>query len=370
MTNRFLDKGKCNIVLDGQWGSTGKGKLAAYLGDREELAAVTADFNSNAGHTFVLEDDTSHVLHHLPCSVVNLDAMVIIGASAGITVEKLLQEIDELDKYGVADRLAIHPMAGIITEDDALAERSELKGTGFIGSTQKGVGAALVRKVMRRAPTAKDIPELKPFIQDTTAYLASTLRGGGTVLAETAQGFDLSLNHGHSYPYVTSRDVTTASALNNLGLPPHCLGRVWGSLRAFPIRVGHIYDDAGVKTGDSGPYYRDQVEYEWDELSDLMGQTLRPELTTVTKRQRRIFSWSWMQYEKFLRVCAPTDLFVNFVNYIHKSNYAVRSQSLLSSSAKSFVTEIHGCGIDAWGRPPKVSLLGTGPKMEDMVEIA
>jgi adenylosuccinate synthase len=72
-------------------------------------------------------------------------------------------------------------------------------------------------------------------------------------------------------------------------------------------------DESGVEIGNSGPVYPDQEELSWDEV----GQA--PEYTTVTKRKRRIFTWSDMQYAEGIRVLRPDLVFCNFLNYVPDS---------------------------------------------------
>ena len=63
------------------------------------------------------------------------------------------------------------------------------------------------------------------------------------------------------------------------------------SLRTFPIRVGNIVDADGKELGNSGPFHPDSVETTFAALG------VPEELTTVTKRVRRIASFSQQQYK-------------------------------------------------------------------------
>lgn len=354
------------MVMDGQWGSTGKGKLVGYLALRNEIAAATCNFMSNAGHTFTSDDGKKLVTCQLPTSVVNSDTLLILNAGAAITVKKLLQEIEET---GCASRLLIHPHAVIITEADLAYEAASLKK---ISSTLKGCGGALARKVMRQAMLAKDCPELKAWIGDTTGTVHKLLHSGGTVLVEGAQGFDLSLNHGFEYPYVTSRDVTTMSILNDAAIPFRYLGDVYGCLRACPIRVGDQYESDGTKVGTSGPYYADQAELTWEQLRHMSGATRDlVERTTVTQKVRRVFTFSYTQMHRFIDVCSPTHLFMNFINHVDARDEGKRSFGELSTASKTFLSQIQHSLEKRASRfmPPRLSLVGTGAPDSDMVEV-
>lgn len=364
--------GRMNIVLDGQWGSTGKGKLAAWLAEEYAVELAVCDFQTNAGHTVVMDDGTKHVLQQLPvAAAVRRDCVLAINAGASLTLGKLFEEIDAFD---AADRLIIHPHAVIVTDS---CREFEAQNLNRISSTLKGCGAALGMKAMRHPSVvlAKDVPELRKWVRDTTPVILDFLASGKMVMGEGAQGFDLSLNHGHEYPYVTSRDVSTASFLSNACLPPQMLGHVYGCVRTFPIRVGNAFDAAGEQIGHSGPWYKDQEELSWEDVTRISDSKVDLlERTTVTQKVRRVFTFSFQQYEKFVRACAPTHIFLNFVNYIDARATGVREWKSLPAEVHTFVRELRTSGARAVNAftnlpIPEVKFLGTGPKMSDMVEV-
>jgi len=297
--------------MDGQFGSTGKGALNAYLAHRRQYDICVSNAAPNAGHTFDLADGKGkRTTFHLPITgVMNKDALIYLCAGAIIDPELLAQE---LVTFGVhPSRVIVHPRAAILLPEHAAQEKAANSGATGLGSTQKGVGASLAAKVARQKGVvlAKDYygvhkTDMTVMALDLAAELE--LKRG---IMEVPQGFDLSLNYGLAYPYCTSRDITVASALNDAGLHPSFLGEVMVSLRTFPIRVGHIYDDQGNQIGDSGPFWPDSIETTWGELG------LPEERTTVTKRVRRVATWSNQQYENMLRTLRPDGVFMNFMNY-------------------------------------------------------
>jgi len=365
-------KGKANIVMDGQWGSTGKGKLVGYLALTNDINAAVCDFMSNAGHTCVDDEGKSLVTCQIPMAFVNTDCMLLINPGAAITIDRLKKELEMFADYKVADRLMIHPHVAIITQEDRDHEK---KAVERISSTLKGCGGSLSRKVMRVAKLAKHEDALAPYIGDTTKATHGILRSGGTVLLEGAQGFDLSINHGWSYPFTTSRDVTTMSILNNAGVPPFYLGDNYGALRTYPIRVGNTYDEDGNEVGYSGDFYDDQHEVDWEFVKAQSGAVKsQEERTTVTNKVRRVFTFSFSQVQRFVEICAPTKIFVNFVNHLNAEDEGKRTMSELSHESISFVdklqyffNEIH-TGFRSVPIP-QISHLGTGAKHSDMVEI-
>lgn len=363
MSDKFLRSG-ANVLFDGQWGSTGKGKLASYLAEKGDPDMATVDFQPNAGHTTVI-GGKEYVLHCIPGSFVNRDTRLVILPAASIRIDQFLQELEMLQDFSVADRIKIHPHTGIVTNNHRRAENEEAQMVS-ISSTRQGTGAALADKIRRQAPLAKDFPELAPYVQDCTEDVQRTARCG-KLLIETAQGFDLSLNYGHRYPYVTSREINTAQALANAGVPPQDVAKVWASLRTYPIRVGNATAEIGgiLIEGNSGPHYPDQREVDWSELSAVMGREVE-EKTTVTKRVRRIFTWSDLQFKRMMAACAPTDLFINFINYIDPAMENRTAYEDITDLANDFVDQVkQQCGAYR----TKVTLLGTGPSQEHMVHL-
>lgn len=299
------------MIIDGQYGSTGKGLIAGWLGRRaKDLDLTVTNAGPNAGHTYVTDGGEEILAFHLPVSGLVSPYKPAMYLSAGCIIDPnvLQQELTKFQKYHATERISVHPRAAIVSDIDRTAEKSEVAGTGFLGSTQKGVGSALARKIMRRARLAADDPNVKHLVMDRPTELDRPETR--TIIMEVPQGMDLSLNHGLAYPYCTSREVSVAQALSDLGVHPYALGDVILSIRTLPIRVGHIYDAAGNKIGDSGPFWPDQQELDWKDLG------VAPELTTVTKRPRRIFSFSVGQLTAAMVRSRPSIVFINFANYV------------------------------------------------------
>lgn len=363
-----MQKGKLNVVLDGQWGSTGKGKLCAYLAEKHDVDVATCDFQTNAGHTVVSDQGEKTVFQQLPVSAIKQTCKLLVNPGATVTLKKLL---DEIEMVGCHKRLMIHPHVAIVNQKALDLEQVMLKR---IASTLKGVGATLGMKAMRHPDLqlAKDVPELAEWIGDTTEELHRYMKLGAMCMAEAAQGFDLSINHGFVYPYVTSRDITTASVLSNAGVPPQLVGDVYGCIRTYPIRVGNHMEN-GVLLGTSGPYYEDQAEITWEDLKDRSGSSKSiEEITTVTKKVRRVFTFSSRQFLRFLRVCYPTHIFINFVNHLDASITGARTWSQMTEPVKAFVKMVEAdcSSLEYAGlSSPIISHLGTGEKQSDMVTI-
>ena len=306
----FIKPGKINMIIDGCLGSTGKGVIAAAIARDNFIHIACASLSPNAGHTFY-ENGQKKITKLLPVAGIwNNDKQQQIYLSAGtvIDVDLLFQEIEEFNID--PNRICIHPRAAVVTQQDR-EEETRQGGIEKIASTQSGAGAARASKLMRKNPLAQDTPKLKDMIG--ILPLHEYLRLGLNVLLESGQGVDLGLDHGLAYPYCTSRDVLPAHLLADLGVHPRYLGSVMLIFRTFPIRVGNIVRD-GKEVGTSGPFWSDSKETTWEELG------VEQEYTTVTKRVRRVATFSLDQYKHSLELVQPTHIFLNFVNYLREED--------------------------------------------------
>ena len=342
---------KAYIVMDGQWGSCGKGLIAGKLALDRKPDGVICNFGPNAGHTFISEEIGPIMTQQLPSGIVHVGAKIFIGPGAIINPEVLLNEIAKFADYNVSERLYIHPRAAIVTQEDINAESATM---GTIGSTKKGVGEALAHKI-RRHPflglpiVAKNCYALKKYVVDEAVF-GTLLLNCETVQIESAQGFELSINHGTSYPQCTSRDVTPEAILNDVGIPRRFLKEVIVALRTYPIRVGHELDEGGEIIGHSGPVYPGQKELTWEHLSKKLGIPLE-EKTTVTGKVRRVFEWSWSQFNRSMHMIGSCSIFINFVNYLTPEEKA------------AFLHDIVIAG-ERYGA--RLGWVGEGPSYEDV----
>jgi adenylosuccinate synthase len=111
--------------------------------------------------------------------------------------------------------------------------------------------------------------QLRPFIKDTSLFLAQAMKDGKRILCEGAQGVMLDVDHG-TYPYVTSSSASIGGACTGLGMGPKHINQVVGVIKAYTTRVGE------------GPFPT--------ELLDQDGETLRArgnEYGATTGRPRR-----------------------------------------------------------------------------------
>lgn len=325
--------GKLNILIDGQFGSTGKGLVASYLGATEHIDISVSNASANAGHTFYLEG-SKYITKMLPVTgILKSRNQIYFCPGAIIDPKILMREIKEFDIDPT--RIVIHPRCAVITDKDRDGEREVHSSATKIASTQSGVGAALARKIQRSAKLAGDTIVLKNFI-NPYFRLQRYLDEGCTALMEVPQGLDLSISSGLSYPYCTSREITVSGAMSDAQVHPTYLGTVTVVIRTYPIRVGNIMQD-GYEIGNSGPFYHDSIETSWEELN------LEVEMTTVTGRIRRVATFSMTQYKNMIDMIRPDYVVLNFSNYMKEEGL------------KTLLEEL-----------PEVTHLGYGPEIKDI----
>lgn len=304
----LFNSGGAHVLVDGQFGSTGKGLLASWLAEMAiengvQFRAAITNAGPNSGHTFY-HDGEKHVLKQLPTFAVasylrGSTIPAILSAGAVINPEILAAEAARYPGLPVF----VHPNAAMITEDDINMERSG--SIAAVASTGSGTGAAIARKVLRD-PSAIWLNSagrsaMPDNVQTTSRWEYHSIYPG-PVFVEASQGFSLGINQ-QFYPKGTSRECTVQQAISDAGIPARHVSRVYLSLRTWPIRVG---DHEG---NSSGGWYADQRETDWGSLG------VAPELTTVTKRVRRVASFSRSQFREAAAVNDPDWVFVNFLNY-------------------------------------------------------
>lgn len=293
------------VIVDGQYGSTGKGALATLLAlaGMGRITIATTSAGPNSGHT-------GHVPHwgHIPGRKIVTRQLPIVSAvlnhiggatpvaylNGGAVIDPgvLFDECAELEFP--QHKLQVHPCAAIIMEEDRQAEAEG--SVAAIASTGKGVGSALARKILRKGNIAKQV-----FMG---CFPVQYNWDTDIVVVEVAQGFSLGINSSRFYPYVTSRECTVMQGIADAQIPYNKVRKVAMAVRAYPIRVGN------TDKGQSGDCYPDQEETSWETLG------VEPELTTVTQRVRRVFTWSRMQFQDAVRANQPDTIFVSHCDYI------------------------------------------------------
>lgn len=343
------NRGKLTVLVGGQYGSEGKGAIAAKVANDYQVHVRVG--SPNAGHTIYWNGE-KHVMQSIPCGWINPTAAIVIGRGALLNMKQFMKELVHILQYypNFLDRLFIDPEAGILDEKFH-QEEGGIYGEMHkrIGSTGEGVGPARIARLKRDKElfhqfkdVADDYGLKKCLCPNTPARLADAQDNGDNILIEGTQGSALSLLHSH-YPYCTSIDTNAAGIISEVGIAPSRVTDVLMVVRTYPIRVA----------GNSGPM---KNEISWEELGERMGQPIIPEKTTVTKKIRRIAEWDDALFKQSCILNAPTEIALTFADYIDPDIYAVddvnkvlQSEDLLEFLSKHNLENI-------------VKYIGTGPK--------
>jgi adenylosuccinate synthase len=395
-----------NVVLDSFWGSSGKGKVSTYLADKFGVTNVSSSNYPNAGHTASFKDGTSFVAKAIPTAVIlkkvkGVGVAGFISPGSGFDPAQLVKEWDQCGR----PNLFVHSRASLVPPEQVQREREGADSTKHLASTMQGSGTAISDKVLRREGVAlagtKPFSEYLRFLHATSPKSAEILSNGGleeaaekirvidamefrnlfhsmlgageTWLHEGSQGYALSIDHGSHYPFCTSRNCTVQAAMDHMAAPPSSVGDVYLNLRTHPIRVGNVVED-GVQKGYSGDFYPDCRELTWDQVAAESGmpkeeadKLAERERTTVTKRIRRVSTFSWIGLKDAVRVNGVTRLTLNFVQYLNWKDKGVRggreAYAQLSQETRSFVERLEA----ETGLP--VVLIGTGADHDEIVDL-
>lgn len=332
------------IVLGGQWGDEGKGKVIDALAADASMV-VRANGGANAGHT-VVTDQGVFKFHLIPSGILHADCACLIGAGVVVDPETLFQELDQLHERGIdSSSLRVSNRCHLIMPYHPVLDKLEelRRGDDRIGTTQRGMGPCYADKAARRGIRVADIadPEylrrrlepilrekneilqaiyghepydltelaeqyasygerLAPYISNTEALVQDAVEAGQNVLLEGAQAVMLDIDYG-SYPFVTSSSPTAAGVCQGAGVGPTQVDRIVAVYKAYTTRVG-----AGAFP---------------TELNDATGEHLRErgaEFGTTTGRSRRT---GW-----FDAVLAQYSARLNGVNEIALTKFDILDQ--------------------------------------------
>ncbi len=271
------------LVLGGQWGDEGKGKVVDLLGETSDLV-IRFQGGPNAGHTIKIKEKT-FILHLIPSGILRPHARCVIGNGVVIHPDMLLDEISDLEEKGihVLGRIFISSNAHLILPYHVFLDKAseEWVGGKKIGTTGRGIGPAYADKASRVGIRMGDIldskhleekivqnvkmknlilekiygiegvkvkavldslldfrEKIREAIVDTTWMIHQEMESGKRILLEGAQGTLLDIDFG-TYPFVTSSNTTIGGALTGLGIGPRKIDRIIGILKAYTTRVGN-----------------------------------------------------------------------------------------------------------------------------------
>ncbi|XP_064404044.1 adenylosuccinate synthetase isozyme 1-like [Halichondria panicea] len=293
------------VVLGGQWGDEGKGKLVDILAQQADIVARCQGGN-NAGHTVKIGSQ-SYDFHLLPSGIINANCKSVIGNGMVVHLPGLFEEIEKNEAKGLSgwqDRLVVSSRAHIVLdvhqEVDGLIEAEKAKRQSSIGTTKKGIGPTYSAKssriglricdlfldddtlrdkvhtmfdeYKRRFPQmvqdedseVKKLQEyrerLKPMVTDTVLFMNKAIKENKKIVVEGANAAMLDIDFG-TYPYVTSSNCTAGCVCTGLGIPPRNVNTVYGVFKAYTTRVGagafptELNNELGEKIREIGHEY-------------------------------------------------------------------------------------------------------------------
>jgi adenylosuccinate synthase len=303
------------ILVGGQWGDEGKGKIIDLLSEEADMV-IRSQGGNNAGHT-VVNAGQEFRFHLIPSGILYPKTTCVIGNGVVLDPRVLLDEMDQVQSRGISiARLIISDRAHLIMPWHPILDKleEEQRGDDRLGTTWRGIGPAYADKIRRIGFRAGDLlkprflekkldfvlskiknpilqqlyhvdpldrqvvldeytaygERLGPHIHDIFPIVHEAMAGGARILLEGAQGSMLDLDFG-TYPYVTSSSPTAGGALTGSGIPPSAVDLTVGVFKAYTTRVGY------------GPMPT--------ELLDAIGEQMREigvEYGTTTGRARRV----------------------------------------------------------------------------------
>jgi adenylosuccinate synthase len=341
------------VVVGGQFGSEGKGKISAIITLQEEIDLCIRCGGPNSGHSFEGRDGKMVLLRQLPTGFVRPETRLLIPAGGLLDLDVLRSEIESLGLD--ADRVGVDRNAMVITSDDREHER-RLAMSERLSSTLCGVGSAVARRALRTgdvdlaASAATSCSWLRPLLTDVSAEANLAVDIGKKVLIEGTQGSGLSLYHSPHYPKATSRDTNAAGFVSEVGLTPRLVSEIVLVFRTFPIRV------AGEQAGPL------REELTWEQLQEESHSPVPlHEYTSVTHKLRRLGRFDWGAAATAVQLNRPTRIAVNFLDYIDFKSRSASEWAALTPEAKKFVGRLESaCAAPA-------CYLGTGPRLSDNI---
>ena len=284
-----------SIIMGGQWGDEGKGKIVDLL-SKESNVVARYQGGANAGHT-VYKDGKKIVLHQIPSGILQENCLCILGNGMVIDPIELSKEIKEVESMNMpTSNIHISPNAHIVTPiHKGIDLKNEAGTSNKIGTTGKGIGPTYVDKYNRKGIRAIDIQnsdnlksiyknkltesinnndidssfdsdskkaidffECCEFISKYVKNVFPILHdSNNNILVEGAQGALLDIDHG-TYPYVTSSNPTIGGISSGLGVPSSYFESIIGIFKAYVTRVGNgpfpteLKDGVGAKIQDLG----------------------------------------------------------------------------------------------------------------------
>lgn len=295
-------------IVGACWGDEGKGKMTDVMASESDIV-IRFQGGSNAGHT-IINEYGKFALHQLPSGVFHSNITNIIGNGVALSVEKFINELNELVSRGVpTPKILVSDRCQIVMpyhiELDSM-EEARLSSRSF-GSTRSGIAPfysdkfakvgfqvselfddkeslmARIEQVLAvknclytnlyhvEPLKAEDVYNklmeykelLAPYVADTFTFLHKAVKENKTILLEGQLGSLKDPDFG-IYPMVTSSNTIAAYGAVGAGLPPYEIKEIITVVKAYSSAVGagefvsEIFgdeaDELRRRGGDGGEY--------------------------------------------------------------------------------------------------------------------
>lgn len=289
------------VVQGAQYGSEGKGQVAANLCVERNVDFAIRTGAINAGHT-VYYNGVPYKMQQLPTGWVNPNTKLVIGPGAYIHLPTLLAEVRMVGEAtgegvdGVKKRLLIDHRVGYHSIDDENVAKKANRHL-HIGATGKGCAEAIIAKIANRGHgyLFHHTDHAKEFqLVDVPGCIIPALHNSAQLLIEGTQGSLLDLHLG-PWPYVTSRMTSAANWVAEAGLSPAFKYEIVLVARTYPIRVA----------GNSGPL---PEETSWPTLCRVMNRKRLDKGMTEIVPERALYTFEQVLAEEAVAFKLPRNL--------------------------------------------------------------
>ncbi len=156
-----------NLIIGGQWGDEGKGKIVDLLGKNADFA-VRFHGGNNAGHTVIFKNK-KFPFHLIPSAILNKKVIGLIANGVIIDPEVLLTEVEMLEKEGInlKKKLVISERCHLIMPyHKALDQAYEnARGKNKLGTTRRGIGPTFADKVSYNGIRVYELVRWSEFVE-------------------------------------------------------------------------------------------------------------------------------------------------------------------------------------------------------------
>ncbi|MDI6730501.1 MAG: adenylosuccinate synthetase [Candidatus Altarchaeum sp.] len=350
----------CNIVVGGQFGDEGKGKIISYLCLKDNYDIIArGGVGPNAGHTIVY-DGQEYKVRQVPSGFLNKNTKLYIGTGVLINSDVFLNEISKFNEFNIKERIKVDFQCGIIEEAHKVRDKVDANLREKVQTTGSGCGPANEDRIKRVGKLAKDIPAFNEFLCDVAMELNDAIDEDKKILIEGTQGFGLSLYHG-IYPYVTTKDTTASAMLSDIGIGPKHVNDVIVVLKAYTTRVGNglFWNETNINKDkkDNEKFNKLFNDFKiYEKLSKI------EEKGTVTGRARRVAPFDFELAKRSAKINSATMLALTNIDRLFDC-VGVRKFNDLPEDAKKFIKVIENeVGV-------KVKLISTGREYADTIDL-